>query len=41
VEDIIALSQHNLEGAIIGTALYDGRIDLEMARMALATGDGT
>ena len=41
VEDVVALSQHDLEVAIVGTALYDGRIDLEMARMALATGDGT
>jgi len=41
IEDVIALAQHPLEGAIIGTALYDGRIDLEMALTALATGDGT
>ncbi|MBI5288415.1 MAG: 1-(5-phosphoribosyl)-5-[(5-phosphoribosylamino)methylideneamino]imidazole-4-carboxamide isomerase [Chloroflexi bacterium] len=41
IEDVIALAQHPLEGAIIGTALYDGRIDLEVALTALATGDGT
>lgn len=41
IEDVIALNQHPLEGAIIGTALYDGRIDLEQALAALATGDGT
>ena len=41
LEDIVALNQHPLEGVIIGTALYDGRIDLPMAKLALATGDGT
>ncbi len=41
IEDVIALNKHPLEGAIIGTALYDGRIDLEQALAALATGDGT
>jgi phosphoribosylformimino-5-aminoimidazole carboxamide ribotide isomerase len=41
VEDIIALNEYGLEGAIIGRALYDGRIDLEMALAAVATGDGT
>lgn len=41
VEDIIALAQHDLEGAIVGRALYDGRIDLPQAVLALSTGDGT
>lgn len=41
IEDVIALNEHPLEGVIIGTALYDGRIDLPTAKLALATGDGT
>ncbi len=41
VEDIIALNQFPLEGAIIGTALYDGRLTVADAKRALATGDGT
>jgi phosphoribosylformimino-5-aminoimidazole carboxamide ribotide isomerase len=41
IQDIIALSTHDLEGAIVGRALYDGRIDLQQAILALATGDGT
>lgn len=41
VEDVIALNEYGIEGAIVGRALYDGRIDLEMALAAVATGDGT
>jgi phosphoribosylformimino-5-aminoimidazole carboxamide ribotide isomerase len=41
IEDVVALNNYPLEGAIIGTALYDGRLDLAQARLALATGDGT
>jgi len=41
VEDIIALNEYGIEGAIVGRALYDGRIDLETALAAVATGDGT
>ena len=41
VEDIIALNEYGLEGAIVGRALYDGRIDLDTALAAVATGDGT
>ena len=41
IEDVIALASHEIEGAIIGTALYDGRIDLGFATRALVTGDGT
>lgn len=41
IEDVIALSSMPLEGAIVGTALYDGRIDLQQALQALITGDGT
>ena len=41
IEDIIALNELGLEGAIVGRALYDGRIDLEAALAAVATGDGT
>jgi phosphoribosylformimino-5-aminoimidazole carboxamide ribotide isomerase len=41
IEDVITLNEYDLEGAIIGTALYDGRIDLEAAQLALATGNGT
>ena len=32
IEDVVALNEHSLEGCIVGTALYDGRIDLELAR---------
>jgi phosphoribosylformimino-5-aminoimidazole carboxamide ribotide isomerase len=39
VEDVEALLQHDIEGVIIGTALYDGRIDLRAAQRALAVGD--
>ena len=39
VEDVEALAQHDLEGVIVGTALYDGRIDLRAAQRALSTGD--
>lgn len=41
IEDVVALNQYGLEGAIIGTALYDGRIDLGEALDVLVTGDGT
>ena len=27
----MALNEHALEGCIVGTALYDGRLDLELA----------
>jgi phosphoribosylformimino-5-aminoimidazole carboxamide ribotide isomerase len=39
VEDIVALSQYDIEGVITGRALYDGRIDLRAALRALAVGD--
>lgn len=39
VEDIVALSQYEIEGVITGRALYDGRIDLRAAQRALAVGD--
>jgi phosphoribosylformimino-5-aminoimidazole carboxamide ribotide isomerase len=39
VEDIVALSQFDIEGVITGRALYDGRIDLRAAQRALAVGD--
>jgi phosphoribosylformimino-5-aminoimidazole carboxamide ribotide isomerase len=39
VEDVEALAQFDIEGVIIGTALYDGRIDLRAAQQALAVGD--
>lgn len=41
IEDVIALNEHPLEGCIVGTALYDGRLDLETAITAIVTGDGT
>ena len=41
IEDIVALNEHALEGAIVGTALYDGRLDLRAALDVLFTGDGT
>ena len=41
VEDVVALSTYAIEGCIVGTALYDGRLDLDVALQALATGDGT
>jgi phosphoribosylformimino-5-aminoimidazole carboxamide ribotide isomerase len=39
VEDLVRLSEHEIEGAIVGRALYDGRIDLREARRALSVGD--
>lgn len=39
VEDIVRLADYDIEGAIVGTALYDGRIDLRAAQRALAVGD--
>jgi phosphoribosylformimino-5-aminoimidazole carboxamide ribotide isomerase len=41
IADVVALNEHRLEGAIIGTALYEGRLRLEDAKLALVTGDGT
>lgn len=41
IEDVVALSTYDVEGCIVGTALYDGRLDLDLAIQALATGDGT
>jgi phosphoribosylformimino-5-aminoimidazole carboxamide ribotide isomerase len=41
VEDVVALNEFGIEGAIIGTALYDGRLEFKRALRALATGDGT
>ncbi len=41
IADVVALAEHELEGVIIGTALYDGGIRLRAAIAALATGDGT
>jgi phosphoribosylformimino-5-aminoimidazole carboxamide ribotide isomerase len=41
IEDVIALDEYGLEGAIVGRALYDGRIDLRAALDALTTGNGT
>lgn len=41
IEDVLALDEHPLEGAIIGTALYDGRISLTAALRALAAGGET
>jgi phosphoribosylformimino-5-aminoimidazole carboxamide ribotide isomerase len=41
IEDVITLGSYGIEGAIIGTALYDGRLDFREARYALVTGDGT
>jgi phosphoribosylformimino-5-aminoimidazole carboxamide ribotide isomerase len=37
IDDLAALAPYELEGAIVGTALYDGRIDLEDANRALAS----
>ncbi|HEY8173493.1 MAG TPA: 1-(5-phosphoribosyl)-5-[(5-phosphoribosylamino)methylideneamino]imidazole-4-carboxamide isomerase [Dehalococcoidia bacterium] len=39
VDDLVALSDQGIEGAISGTALYDGRIDLREAVRALGIGD--
>jgi phosphoribosylformimino-5-aminoimidazole carboxamide ribotide isomerase len=39
VDDIVTLSQFDIEGVITGRALYDGRIDLRAAQRALAVGD--
>ena len=41
VEDVVTLNEYAIEGAIIGTALYDGRLDFRNARRALFTGNGT
>lgn len=41
IEDVVALNEYPLEGAIIGTALYEGRLDFRTAKLALVTGDGT
>ena len=39
VDDIIELADCEIEGVIIGRALYDGSIDLRAARRALVVGD--
>jgi phosphoribosylformimino-5-aminoimidazole carboxamide ribotide isomerase len=39
VDDIVALSDFDIEGVITGRALYDGRVDLRAAQRALAVGD--
>jgi phosphoribosylformimino-5-aminoimidazole carboxamide ribotide isomerase len=39
VDDIVSLSQFDIEGVITGRALYDGRIDLRAAQRALVVGD--
>lgn len=36
IDDLLALRPYGLEGAIVGTALYDGRIDLSEAQRVLA-----
>ena len=41
IEDIITLGTYEIEGVIVGRAIYDGRIDLSEAKRALVTGDGT
>ncbi len=41
IEDIITLATYEIEGVIIGRAIYDGRIDLSEAKRALVTGNGT
>jgi phosphoribosylformimino-5-aminoimidazole carboxamide ribotide isomerase len=38
VDDIVALNEYDLEGAIVGRALYDGRIDLAVALAAISRG---
>ncbi|MDP9238830.1 MAG: 1-(5-phosphoribosyl)-5-[(5-phosphoribosylamino)methylideneamino]imidazole-4-carboxamide isomerase [Chloroflexota bacterium] len=40
LDDVIGLNELPLEGAIIGTALYDGRIDLRTALHALGDARG-
>ena len=39
IDDVIELADCEIEGVIIGRALYDGSIDLRAARRALAVGD--
>jgi phosphoribosylformimino-5-aminoimidazole carboxamide ribotide isomerase len=39
VDDIVALAEHDIEGVIVGRALYEGSIDLQAAQRALAVGD--
>ena len=39
-DDLVGLAPYDLEGAIVGTALYDGRIDLGEAQTALEAGAG-
>lgn len=41
IADVVALNEYDLDGVIIGRALYDGSIDLGFAKRALVTGDGT
>jgi phosphoribosylformimino-5-aminoimidazole carboxamide ribotide isomerase len=39
IEDIVELAEHDLEGVIVGRALYDGTVDLRAANRALSVGD--
>jgi phosphoribosylformimino-5-aminoimidazole carboxamide ribotide isomerase len=39
VEDIVELAEFDLDGVIVGRALYDGSIDLQAAHRALSVGD--
>ncbi|HEU5321592.1 MAG TPA: 1-(5-phosphoribosyl)-5-[(5-phosphoribosylamino)methylideneamino]imidazole-4-carboxamide isomerase [Methylomirabilota bacterium] len=39
VEDVVRLAEEDIEGVIIGSALYTGRIDLHAAQRALSVGD--
>jgi len=39
VDDLVRLADYGVAGAIVGTALYDGRIDLRAAQRALESGD--
>jgi len=41
IGDVLTLSEYGIEGAIVGGALYDGRLDLAEAMRALAHGGGT
>ena len=41
IEDITTLGTYEIEGVIVGRAIYDGRIDLSEAKRVLVTGDGT
>ena len=39
IEDIVEIAEHDIEGVIVGRALYDGSIDLQAAHRALSVGD--